>query len=369
MQSIHEDLSMHLLVAPFTIFSLVTAQAALACTAFELVAKDGGVVYGRTMEFGFDVKSDVVVVPAGNEIAGTLPDGGKGITYKTKYGMVGATAVGLPVIVDGINDHGLAMGLLYFPGYASYPDATAENKSRAMAPHEFANWVLGNFATVDEVKAAVKDVVLVPVMVEAIQQPAPVHFIVFDRSGKSIVIEPLDQTLKVFDNPLGVLTNSPNFEWHTTNLRNYMNLMTKNAPAVDLKGVKLAQFGQGSGMLGLPGDATPPSRFVRAVAYSQSAIPAESAKDAVLQAFHILNAFDIPVGVVREEHEGDLHTDYTVWSSVANLRDLTWSFKTYKDQSIRTVDVKQALAAAKGKVRHISMDSTQPVEDVSSTFK
>lgn len=360
---------MRLVATAFAILSLVSAPVAQACTAFKLVAKDGGVVYGRTMEFGFDVKSDVAVVPAGTEISGSLPDGGKGIIYTTKYGMVGATAVGLPVIVDGINDRGLAVGLLYFPGYASYPDATPENKSRAMAPHELGNWILGNFASVDDVKAALKDVVLVPVMVEAIKQPAPVHFIVYEPSGKAIVIEPLEKTLKVFDNPLGVLTNSPNFEWHTTNLRNYMNLMTRNAPALDLKGVRLAQFGQGSGMLGLPGDATPPSRFVRAVAYSQSAIPAETAKDAVLQAFHILNAFDIPVGVVREEHQGELHTDYTVWSSVANLRDLTWSFRTYNDQSIRTVDVRQALAAAKGQVRHITMDSVQPVEDVSTNFR
>lgn len=360
---------MRIIAAVLGISSLVFAQTAEACTAFRLAAKDGGFVYGRTMEFGFDVQSDVAVVPAGTEISGTLPGGGKGITYKTKYGMVGATAVGLPVIVDGVNDQGLALGMLYFPGYASYPDVTSENKSQAMAPHEFGNWVLGNFASIDELKAAVNDVALVPVVVEALKQPAPVHFIVFDRSGKSIVIEPLEKTLKVSDNPLGVMTNSPTFEWHTTNLRNYMNLNARNAPVADLDGEKLAQLGQGSGMLGLPGDVTPPSRFVRAVAYSQSAIPSETTKDAVLQAFHILNAFDIPVGMVRDYEAGELHTDYTVWSSVADLKNLTWSFRTYKDQSIRVVDVRQALAAADGKVRHISMESQQPIENVSTKFE
>jgi len=357
-----EEFQMRHFAIALLIASLGTAETAQACTAFRLVARDGSVVYGRTMEFGFDVKSDVVVVPAGTEISGSLPDGAKGIAYKTKYGTVGATAVGLPAIVDGINERGLAVGLLYFPGYASYPEVTSENKLRAMAPHELGNWILANFATIDEVKGALKDVVLVPVMVEAINQPAPVHFIVYDQSGKSIVIEPLDKSLKVFDNPLGVLTNSPNFEWHATNLRNYLNLMARNAPAADLKGMKLTQFGQGSGMLGLPGDATPPSRFVRAVAYSQSAIPAETNKDAVLKAFH-------PVGVVREEHEGELHTDYTVWSSVADLKDLTWSFKTYDDQSIRTINLRQALDAAKGQVRHIAMDSKQPIENISTRFK
>jgi len=360
---------MRIIPAALAIVSLIAAPVANACTAFELTAKDGGTVYARTMEFGFDVKSDIVVVPAGTEISGSLPDGGKGITYKTKYGMLGATALGYPVIVDGINEKGLAIGLLYFPGFASYTDVTAENKSHAMAPFELGNWMLGNFTTVDEVKAALKDIVLVPVVVDAIKDAPPVHFIVFDKSGKSIVIEPIDKTLKVYDNPLGVLTNSPTFDWHMTNLRNYMNLMALNAPAKELKGVKLPQFGQGSGMLGVPGDATPPSRFVRAVAYSQSAIPSATTRDAVLQAFHILNAFDIPVGVVREEHEGELHTDYTIWSSVSDLKNLSWSFKTYNDQSIRTVDVMQALEAAKGKVQHIVMDSKQPVEDVSTKFK
>ena len=225
-----------------------------------------------------------------------------------------------------------------------------------MGAADFGNWVLGNFATVEEVRAAIASVVLVPVMVEAIKQPAPMHFIVFDRSGKSIVIEPVDGTLKVYDDPVGVLTNSPDFGWHATNLRNYVNLSPTNLPAVQVGGASVQQFGQGSGMLGLPGDFTPPSRFIRAVAFTQSAIPAATAGEAVLQAFHILNAFDIPVGAVREQHDGDLHTDYTIWSSVADLQDLRWSFRTYTDQSIRTVDLREALSAAEGKVRRISIE-------------
>jgi len=89
----------------------------------------------------------------------------------------------------------------------------------------------------------------------------------------------------------------------------------------------------------------------------------------VLQAFHILNAFDIPVGMVRDYEAGELHTDYTIWSSVTDLKNLTWSFRTHEDQSIRMVDVKQALAAADGKVRHISMRSQQPIENVSTRFE
>ena len=147
-----------------------------------------------------------------------------------------------------------------------------------MAAHEYGAWLLGNFATVDEVKANFDKVVLVPTVLEAIKQAAPVHFVVHDKTGKAVVIEPLDKTLKIFDDPLGVVTNSPTFDWHMTNLRNYVNLTATNVPPIALGGITLAQFGQGSGLRGLPGDFTPPSRFVRAVAFSQSAIPSDTAE-------------------------------------------------------------------------------------------
>jgi choloylglycine hydrolase len=349
--------------------ALSFAPVAQACTGIRLVAKDGGVVAARSLEFGFDLHSDAMVVPAGTTLTGTLPDGGKGISYKTKYGFVGANAEGMPVIVDGMNDQGLYVGLFYFPGYASYTDATKDNAARAMAPHEYANWLLGNFATVEEVKANFNKVVLVPVVVEAIEQVAPVHFVVHDRSGKSVVIEPSEKSLKIYDNPLGVVTNSPTFDWHMTNLRNYVNLTATNVPPIDLGGIKLAEFGQGSGLRGLPGDFTPPSRFVRAVAFSQSAVRSDTAVQAVLQAFHILNNFDIPYGAVREVDNGQMHAEATTWTSAADLKNLRWYFKTYDDQSIRSVDVAKALAGAQDRIRFIKMDSRQPISDVSTNFK
>jgi choloylglycine hydrolase len=343
--------------------------AAQACTGIRLVAKDGGVVAARTLEFGFDLHSEVMVVPAGTALTGTLPDGGKGISYKTKYGFAGANGMGMPVIVDGLNDQGLYVGLFYFPGYASYGDATKDSAARAMAPHEYGNWLLGNFATIEEVKANFNKVVLVPVVIEAIEQAAPVHFVVYDRSGKSVVIEPSDKSLKIYDNPLGVVTNSPTYDWHMTNLRNYVNLTATNVPPINLDGIKLAQFGQGSGMRGLPGDFTPPSRFVRAVAFSQSAVRSDTAAQAVLQAFHILNNFDIPLGAVREVDNGQTHAEATIWTSASDLKNLRWYFKTYDDQSIRSVDLAKALAAAHGEIKFIKMDARQPMTDVSTNFK
>jgi len=348
---------------------LLAAQTAHACTGIQLVAKDGGVVAARTLEFGLDLQSQVLIIPPGTAMQGALPDGGKGIAYTTKYGMIGANAVGLTAIVDGINDQGLYVGTFYFPGYASYPAATAENAARAMAPHEYGAWLLGNFATVDEVRAHFDKVALVPVVVAAIGQAPPVHFVVHDRTGKAVVIEPVNGGLKLHDDPLGVMTNSPTFDWHMTNLSNYVNLTATNVPPVGLGGITLAQLGQGSGLRGLPGDFTPPSRFVRAVAFSQSALPSATASEAVLQAFHILNNFDIPLGSVRETADGHTDAEYTTWTSAADLKNLRWYFRTFEDQTIRVVDLGAAMAAAGGKMRLIPMKSEQPVANVSTNFR
>ena len=113
------------------------------------------------------------------------------------------------------------------------------------------------------------------------------------------MIEYVDGELHTYDNPIGVITNSPTFDWQQTNLRNYINLSTVNASPLTIDGVTLAPFGQGSGMMGLPGDFTPPSRFVRAVALSQDAVPGQDAEATVKVAFHILDSFDIPLGAVR----------------------------------------------------------------------
>ena len=349
--------------------AVLSAAPVLACTGIRLIARDGGVIAARTLEFGFDLHSEVLVVPAGTTLTGTLPDGGKGISYKAKYGFLGANAEGLTAIVDGINEHGLYVGLFYFPGYASYAEASKDNTTRAMAPHEYANWLLANFATVAEVKANFSKVVLVPTVIEAIEEAPPVHFVVHDANGDAVVIEPLDKTLKIYDDPLGVITNAPTFDWHLTNLRNYVNLTVDNVPPLDLGGIKLAQFGQGSGLRGLPGDFTPPSRFVRAVAFSQSALPSDTATQAVLQAFHILNNFDIPYGAVRATQRGAMHAEATIWTSASDLKNRRWYFKTYGDQSIRSVDLDQALAAAQGKMRFIKTEQQQPIIDVSTSFK
>lgn len=108
---------------------------------------------------------------------------------------------------------------------------------------------------------------------------------------------------------------------------------------------------------------------MRAVAYSQAAEKLPTAEETVPQVFHIMNAFDIPVGVVRDVHGGEVHRDYTVWTSVADLEKLRWAFRTCEDQSRRSVEVRKSLDAARGQAKVIPMDSSQTIEDVSTTVK
>ena len=355
--------------------SLVFATTpSFACTGISLTPADGAAIRGRTLEFGFPMNSDVLIVPAGKELSGTLPDGGKGMVYTTRYAAVGANALGQNAFLDGLNEKGLSVGLFYFPNYAKYTEVTSANKSIALAPPEFGIWVLGSFATVDEVRAAIKDVVLVPTKMPGLGSPEGivpgVHFFIQDQSGKSIVVEPVDGTLKVHDAPLGVMTNAPTYDWHMTNLQNYINLSVKDVESEKLGDVTLTAFGSGSGLRGMPGDFTPPSRFVRAAIFSQNAAPTKTGDAAVLSAFHILNQFDIPKGSVVNAAIGEPTDEITEWTSVADLKNLRWYFRTHEDQTIRMVDLKQAVAAANGKISTIAMEtSKQPVANVSTQLQ
>jgi choloylglycine hydrolase len=320
--------------------ALVSASLASACTGIRLKAVDGSVVSGRTLEFGFFIPTDIVAIPRGHRFASDTPIG-PGLSWTSKYATVGAVLQGTTGALDGLNEKGLAVGVFYFPTF-SYAETTKQTQARSVSIVDFATWMLTNFATLDEIRAAVGPggVGIATTLVPGFPpEPQPVHFVVYDKTGASIVIEPLDGKLKVFDNPLGVITNSPDFDWHMTNLRNYIALNPRNVPPVAVNGPTFHQLGQGSGMLGLPGDFSPPSRFERAAVFSATSIPSKNAGEAVFQLFHILNNFDIPVGIAREEHDGVMHTDYTMLTTARDPQALKYYWKTYDDQTIRSVDL------------------------------
>ena len=346
----------------------VATQPVLACTGIVLFAEDGATVPARTMEFGFDLHSDIVAVPAGTDIT-TLsqnPDE-TGFTYTTKYGFAGANGFDMPVIVDGMNTEGLYFGIFYFAGSAVFSDLTDDNKAQAVSSEELGNWVLGQFATVEEVKQAIPEITIVGTPIEAIGGPAPVHYAVTDASGAAIVIEYTADGLRIHDNTVNVVTNNPPYDWHLTNLQNYIGLTAENHEQITIARQTLHPFGQGTGMAGLPGDFTSPSRFVRAVAFANTGLPNETADDAIFEAFHILNAFDIPKGSIRETENDQVAMDYTIWTSASDTKNLIYYFKTYKTQAVESIDIVKVLDGLDAPAT-LKMDTGFVVRDRTSEF-
>ncbi|MBE9204466.1 choloylglycine hydrolase family protein [Synechocystis salina LEGE 06099] len=348
-------------------FSLLAAQLpSRACTGGALTAKDGSVVVGRTLEFGRPLGSQLAIWPAGSQFTGSTGQG-PGLSYRSRYGFAGATiANNTDMILDGLNEKGLNVGLFYFPGYAQYTPANQAQQDRTLSPGQFGIWLLGNFATVDEVKAAVNDVYLTAQVLPLLGIVPDVHFKVQDASGKSIVIEPRGGKLVVHDNPTRVLTNAPDFIWQTTNLINYVTLSNdypspRTLGQSDSGQLTIEPIGMGAGGLGLPGDFTPPSRFVRMVYFTQNAAPTPNSKAAVSSLFHILNNFDIPYGVAKPPSGGSEGVpDYTTWTSVSDLHNLQFNWKTYGDQRVKTLDLRTALQAANNQLLVLPMGPQDP---------
>ena len=353
-------------ITSFALAAMLFTSTSDACTGITLTAKDGSVVHARTLEFEVDMKSNVLVVPRGYKRQGTTPDGQNGKRWTSKYASVGANGAGVPWIFDGFNEKGLSIGLFYHPTTAQYMAYKTSDAKHTIAPWELGSYLLENFATVAQVKKEIHKIVVPSVVFKAWGFVPPVHFIVTDASGKSIVIEYLKGKLNVFENPLGVITNSPSFDWHMTNLRNYPNLGAVQPATRKVGGVELKPFGLGAGLVGLPGDFTPPSRFVRAVAFAYSRVPTKNGQDTVLQAFHILNNFDIPKGSAREAHRdkhGNIIADFTTWTSASDLKAKKFYFRTFNNSQIRMVDLNKMKLNAQ-KIVTIPMDGKEPIKEL-----
>jgi choloylglycine hydrolase len=171
---------------------------------------------------------------------------------------------------------------------------------------------------------------------------APLHYIVHDKTGKSLVIEYLGGRRTVYDNPIGIITNSPAFDWHLQNLHNFINLQPVEIAPREILGLKMAPLGGGSGMHGLPGDFTPPSRFVRAAFLTAQSPRTGTAWEGIRQAFRILNQFDIPRGAHRTvADEAKAMYAETVWTSAADLTNGRYYFHTINNRRVRMIDLKK----------------------------
>ena len=338
-----------------------------ACTSFRLKAKDGTVFYGRTLEYGIELESQIIIVPRGTKFTGTVDGGRPGLAWETKYGFVAVNFYGSTNETnDGMNEKGLTVGLLLFPGYAGFQKVTPDEEGRAIGNLQVVTWILGNFATVDEVRSGIGKIKVVAQTMGAGPQSGsllPSHYVVHDRRGNCIVIEYEGAELKIYDNPLGVLTNSPPFQWQIINLKNYVNLRPENAAPLDFSGIEITQAGQGSGMRGLPADITPPSRFVKATFLTQTALQPANAEESMIATSRILNVFSIPKGLVHSDEGGKVEYEYSQWEVVGDLGNLRYYFRTYGNMNLRMIDLNE-IDFGPGKVKHIRMDQQETFPNV-----
>lgn len=317
--------------------ALAAAQFSFACTGITLRTAKGNTVTARTIEWAAsDMNSLYVVVPRGYTSQSMTPDGATGMRFKTKYGYVGLAVEQSDFVTEGLNEKGLSAGLFYFPEYGEYEPYSRENASRSMADLQLVSYILGTCATVDEVKEAVSGIKIHPIDPRA----STIHWRFTEESGRQIVLEIIDRKCIFYENELGVLTNSPSLDWHLTNLNNYINLNSGKISERQLGRLDMKAIGGGTGLLGLPGDFTPPSRFIRAAFFQCSAPVKENADDTVIQAFHILNNFDIPVGSQyapgEQQPEIPSATQYTAASDLIG-RKIYW--RTMHNSNIRCIDL------------------------------
>lgn len=322
---------------------VLPAQSVLACTAITLNAEDGSTIQARTQEWGaFDLRSQVMKVSQDVEFTGTTPDGQQGFQWEAKYGAVGINAVDLPVFIDGVNEEGLTVAVLYMPGFAQFQDYDATQASNTIAATDLPMWMLTTQNSIDDIKTELPKLNVVDVKIPSFGNISPpIHFLVTDSEGKTVVIEYTNGKLDIYDNEVGVMTNSPSFPWHLTNLRNYVGLQPESVSAKQVGDMTVNPIGVGSGMLGLPGDFTPPSRFIRAAALRNTVVDLDDGYRAVTESFRILDNFNIPLGstTAREQLPTDGTLGSTQWTTAVNTTTMNYYYHTMNNRALRKISV------------------------------
>jgi choloylglycine hydrolase len=333
------------------------------CTGVRLECSNG-VVAGRTCEFGNLLEYDILFLPVGTAYTATMPSG-SGMSWTTTHAVTGVATFGAMAIMDGINDAGLMAGAFYFPGQAQYADPAQADMSKAVNATEVPHFILTTCSSIDEALAAIANITVVDVPVNGWGPTAPpLHYQIIDANGRHVAVEPTHAgSLQITENPTGAFTNSPDLPFHLLNLTQYMNISPQTLPSSDVFGTTVTTTGIGSGGLGLPGDYSPPSRFVRAAFFAANHPTPATTMDGVQELFHVLNAFDIPMGAAR----ADDASDFTQVTVARDSRELTYAWRSYADQRVRQVNMRQLMEDAQAPVRleitPITGDHS-PIDDV-----
>ena len=339
------------------------------CTGVQFFTEDGTTIVGRTLEFGIGIGGELMFVPAGIHRSSPPSEPSPlASTWTTKYAAVGmnAASAGYDCIFDGINSEGLSVSMFYFLGYSDVTAHNPENPTHLVDLVHLNEFMLSMFKDCDEVK---RDLPKIKVFAEAETYlggiVAPLHFRVCDQRGGDIVVEYTNPAgLEIHDNHAHVFTNAPPFQWHITNLRNYLSVSNVNG---DLKGLpgnqideklNLSPLGAGHGGLPLPGGISSAARFIRAFFFRNMTPSFPTGKEAVKKTVTILNNFDIPFGSAATPTPTVTLYHKTHWTSVHNLKDLVYFFHTADDHSLRKVNLKELQCGTE--IIHIGLSDEEP---------
>ena len=282
-------------------FLLLQAPAARACTALMITDTKGNAYSGKTMEYAVPLPFELTYVPAGTKVASIAPGKKPGLSFETKYPVLGVSAdpglgSGLNMMVESANDQGLSLSTNELPDSQS-PTGAGSDAAKALASTDLALYLLGNFKSVAEVKAVLQSgevSVWLPEIPLVGNIVAPFHYILWDKTGVGIVIEFLDGKMNIHDNPVGVVTNAPDFPWHLKNLNNYAQLTNMDKNSGQFGKLKVSAPDSGNALANVPSSQISAGRFVKAAYYTQFVRKADTPEDAVITLGHILNNFDRP---------------------------------------------------------------------------
>jgi len=337
---------------------LIAAEpSARACTALMITDKQGNAYSGKTMEYAAALPFEMSYVPAGTKVVSVAPGSKPGVSFETKYPVLGVSADsgvgdGPNMMVESANDQGLSLSTNEMPGSQS-PAGAGSDAAKALAATDLALYLLGNFQTVTQVKEALQggDVsVWLPKVPLVGNIELPMHYILWDKTGAGIVIEFLDGKMNVHDNPVGVATNAPDFPWHLKNLNNYAQLTNVDRNTGQFGQLKVSAPDSGNALAGVPSTQISAGRFVKAAFYTQFVRKADNPEDAVITLGHILNNFDRPYDLSIDK--GFSAEGGTAGTTSSEVTLFTWmNDKVRNLYFLRTID---ALNFAKFEIEKLS---------------
>ncbi len=298
------------------------------CTAITYQTKNH--YFGRNLDLEYSYHETVTITPRNFEFKFRQAK-----ELKNHYAMIGMAYIedGYPLYYDAINEKGLGMAGLNFPGNAHYKELDQERVN--IAPFEFIPYILGQCANLEEAKKLLENINLANISFSDSLPVSPLHWIISDKES-SITVESVKDGLKIYENKVGVLTNNPTFDYHMFNLNNYMSLSIEPPQNHFAKSLKLDTYSRGMGGLGLPGDLSSLSRFVKATFTKMNSISGTSEMESISQFFHILDSVYQQRGCVHMEDE---KYEITIYSSCCNLEEGIYYYKTYENNQISAVSL------------------------------